>query len=1071
MVARLFLLNVSMKITKLVLCRVFVCLLMFLHNSSLKAAAVEKTIYLTVGSSVTLSPWNDSNFSGYKCASTACKADDASAFTINVSSTTQTQYQSYSSTYQKGYYSSYSVRALKSGVYIVRGTGTCYKYSFGSTTVGTINVVYHIVVSEKPVVTSISIPEALALKIGDGYTFSPVIVEKGASTTLTWSSSNPNVVSVTSGGSVMANSVGSSIIRCTATNGVSAQCIVTVNPVLAGSVSLNHQELTIEEGCTETLVATVFPANATNKEILWNSSDPAVVLVGTNGQIAGLKAGWAVISATTTDGSNKSATCLVNVTAKPVYIESISLDKESLTMTRGGEAQLSARLTPSNVTNDRLVWKSDDATCVTVDANGTLKALKPGTTVVSATTTDGTNLVASCQVTVNEKEVSSFDNIIYFNASTGVVGNTVTLPLMMNNKDAITAIQFDLALPDGMEVVKNADGSAYDIRFNAQSSRANGSTHSISSALQADNSVRVLCFSVGLDLFSGNSGAVLDIPLSVASDMEAGKYYVTLNNIVLTGKDGEKYSIDSYSAMINVVTVSPGDVNADGDVDVADVVAIAKYILGNRSDMFVEAAADMKADGTIDVADIVVLANSILGKATPSFVKKRTAKSETLESKEANIGVEISPFVMTPGQKSKVLTLDMYNPGTEITAFQLDLTLPEGLEIDLNRRGTAYNLSFNTDADRTDASYHTLSSAKLDNGDVRVLCYSLSLSTFWGEDGAIINIPVTASSDMPAGVYDLIIKNIVLTQTDETKIVPDAYRASIVIGDGGDVRAIKLRGNYSDETIRNFSEAFSSNEAITSIDLGEATIREGVTEELTTANPNTLLYMTEEQSLGNRKNVVVGDQCEMLELTDNMPFCAPKSFMAHEAIYTRNVPGEGWYSLCLPFAPTADPMVKIEKFTGMNELEREVYFEKVDALEPYIPYIFKTNGSSVSFGGNSVEVAATPDEISDGAFVGNLSEMKMPCAAGYYALKPDGSGFALTSETAYASPFRAMIRTNGTAHDVRQLLIIHDGGMTDGVNAVNAVGRPSMIYDIKGMKTTANNKGVYIRDGKKFIKR
>lgn len=1024
---------------------------------------VEKSITVTLGKSFNLDPIYDVGITSYwdqqKASFFKLVVEDELAFSTEVLQ------------YGNSNHKVVKLTPNKKGVYLyaiwIRYNDNFYCAS------------YHITIDE---VTQIGIPSEINMTLGENYKIKPKLYPDGVESTITYAIGNSSVATVTkeknsiggytNNGIVTAIGVGTTTITCTASNGVSAQSTIRVNPILANNVFLNHQELTIEEGCTETLVASVSPDNTTNKEVVWSSSDPAVVLVGTNGVIAGLKAGWAVITATTTDGSNKSATCLVNVTAKPIYIESISLNKESLSMTKGEETQLSARLYPTNVTNDRIVWKSSDTSCVSVDEYGTLKALNAGDAVISAETSDGTNLTVSCKVTVKEKDISSFDNIIYFNTTTGIVGSAVTLPLMMDNKDNITAIQFDLALPNGMEVLKNEEVNAYDIRFNAEASRTNNSSHTISSALQDDKSIRVLCFSVGLDLFSGNSGAILDIPFSIADNMDAGKYYLELKNIVLTGKDGEKYSIDNYSTMINVATVAPGDVNADGAMDVVDVVAIANYILGKRSDVFVEDAADMNADGIIDVVDIVALANGILGKAEPSLARKRTIKNGDADGRDINVGVEIAPFVMEPGQKSKVLTLDMNNYGTEITAFQLDLSLPEGLEIDLNRRGTAYNLTFNTDADRTDATYHTLSSAKQENGDVRILCYSLSLATFWGENGAIINIPVTASSDMLAGIYDFSIKNIVMTQTDETKIVTDEYRGSIVIGDGGDIRSIKLYGTYSGEIIKDFSEAFSSNEAITSLDLEEASIKDGIVGKLTTANPNTLLYMVEEQSLGNNKNIVVGDQCEILELTDNMPFNAPKNFVAHEAIYSRNVPAQGWYSLCLPFAPTTDPQVKIEKFVDFNETEQIVYFEEEALPKPYVPYIFSTNGNNLCLRGSFVEIEATPNEIHDGAFVGNISEFQLPCIAGYYALKPDGSGFSVTEATAYVSPFHAVINTNGATHGLRNLSIIHNGNITDCINTLNDAGNQheDIIFNIQGIRTTMNKKGVYIRNGQKTIK-
>lgn len=1023
---------------------------------------VEKSITATLGKSFNLDPIVDVGvtYGSYSKASFfKFVVDDDLAFTSEV--------LQYGNTNHK----QVKVIPNKKGVFLY-GIWIRYNDNFYCAT-------YRITVAE---VTNIGVPSEINMTLGENYKISPDLYPNGVESTIAYTIGNTSIATVkneqnsiggyTKNGIITAVSVGTTTITCTASNGVYALSTIRVNPTLANNVILNHQELSIEEGSTETLVATVSPDNTTNKGVIWSSSDPTVALVSTNGVIAGVKAGWAMITATTTDGSNKSATCMVNVTEKPVYIESISLNKESLSMTKGEETQLSARLYPTNVTNNKINWESSDASCVSVDANGTLKALKAGEVIVSVTTSDGSNLTASCRVIVNEKDISSFDNIIYFHKATGIIGNSVKLPLSMNNKADITAIQFDLALPNGIEVLKNENGSAYDIQFNTESSRASVNSHSISSALQNDLSVRVLCYSVGLELFSGNSGAILDIPLSIADNMGTGKYYISLNNIVLTGKDGEKYSIDNYSTMISVAMVVPGDVNADGAIDVVDVVTIANYILGKRSDAFVESAADMNADGIIDVSDIVLLANGILGKAEPNLVKKRTIKSKEADSRDTNVGVEIAPFVMKPGQKSEVLTLDMYNYGTEITAFQLDLSLPEGLEIDLNRRGTAYNLTFNTDADRTDATYHTLSSAKQNNGDIRILCYSTSLATFWGDDGAIINIPVTASSDMQAGVYDFTLKNIILTQTDAAKIIPADYRGTIVIGDGGNVKSIKLYGTYSGETIKDFSAAFSSNESITSLNLEEAVIKEGTIEELTTANPNTLLYVTEGQSLGNSKNIVVGEQCEMLELTDNMPFSAPKRFVAQEAVYTRNVAAQGWYSLCLPFAPMIDSQIKLEKFIDFNEAERVVYFEEETFPRPYVPYIFKTTNNNVSFRGSFVEIEATPDEIRDGAFVGNLSEIESPCTTGCYALKPDGTGFSITGETAYMSPFHAIIDTKGTAYGLNQLSIIYNGSTTNCINMPNDGDKhgTDTIYNIHGIRTTINKKGIYIRNGQKIIK-
>ncbi|MUP32870.1 Ig-like domain-containing protein [Enterococcus faecium] len=78
------------------------------------------------------------------------------------------------------------------------------------------------------------------------------------------------------------------------------------------SVALNKTTLSLVVGSTETLVATILPANATNKNVTWSSSDSTIATVDTKGKVVAVKAGTTEITVNTVDG-NKSAKCTLTV--------------------------------------------------------------------------------------------------------------------------------------------------------------------------------------------------------------------------------------------------------------------------------------------------------------------------------------------------------------------------------------------------------------------------------------------------------------------------------------------------------------------------------------------------------------------------------------------------------------------------------------------------------------------------------------------------------------------------------------------------------------------------------------
>ena len=89
------------------------------------------------------------------------------------------------------------------------------------------------------------------------------------------------------------------------------------------------------------------------------------------------------------------AFCIVNVT--PKQVKSIIIDKDEMTLERGESAQLSVTVYPQDADDSSVEWSSENNEVATVDSKGTVVAISSGTTIIRATTNDGSNLTAECQ--------------------------------------------------------------------------------------------------------------------------------------------------------------------------------------------------------------------------------------------------------------------------------------------------------------------------------------------------------------------------------------------------------------------------------------------------------------------------------------------------------------------------------------------------------------------------------------------------------------------------------------------------------------------------------------------------
>lgn len=248
-------------------------------------------------------------------------------------------------------------------------------------------------------VTGITVnPTSLSLIEGETSNLVATVSPKDADNqTVIWSCNDGSIASVNNG-KVTALKAGSTTITAKSDDGgYTASCSVTVSPktIEVTSISLSKTELTLTEGDSDTITATVKPDDATDKTVTWSSSDTAVATVD-GGKITAIKEGTSTITAKAGD---KSASCKVTVEKRVVAVESVELDKDEIELVEGDSMTLVATVKPDDATDKTVAWSSSDKTVATVDKTGKVSAIKEGNAIITVTTEDGAK-TATCEVTV-----------------------------------------------------------------------------------------------------------------------------------------------------------------------------------------------------------------------------------------------------------------------------------------------------------------------------------------------------------------------------------------------------------------------------------------------------------------------------------------------------------------------------------------------------------------------------------------------------------------------------------------------------------------------------------------------
>lgn len=265
-----------------------------------------------------------------------------------------------------------------------------------------------------------------------------VLPEDADNKNVRWESSNEKVATVENG-IVTCKGYGTAEISATTEDGgFTAVCKVTAErkEILPTSITLDKADVTMNVGETTKLKADVWPTDADNKSVIWNSDNEDIAKVSSDGVVTAVKAGKTKVYATT-QANNLKAECEITV-LQPVT--GIEMDKASISFTYIGETvQLTAKLLPEDASNQNVTWESSD-TKVAIVSKGKVVCTGFGTAVIYAVSADG-GFMATCII----------------NATTGIEGITDDATQKVVKRYDITGREISQPV-NGINIVKTEDG-------------------------------------------------------------------------------------------------------------------------------------------------------------------------------------------------------------------------------------------------------------------------------------------------------------------------------------------------------------------------------------------------------------------------------------------------------------------------------------------------------------------------------------------------------------------------------------------------------------------------------------
>ena len=431
--------------------------------------------------------------------------------------------------------------------------------------------------------------------------------------------------------------------------------------VLVTSITLDRDNATMKAAETVSLTATVGADDADNKEIEWKSADESIATVDAAGVITAVAVGETDITATAADGSGIKATC--HVTVEPTLVTSITMSETALSVKKYHEATLAATVLPVTTTNKTLVWTSSNPTIATVDEEGNIKALLAGNTIIKATATDGSGIVAECNLTVTAPITGDSND----DDAVNIVDAVNTVNYILNKVTGTFVFEAADVNSDGTITVSDVTGTTSLIMAQSVAEKELTATRVMQVANTNDDADNLMFDQKGnnsLGVMLDNASSYVAIQADITLPVNAKTAQVKISDAVASTHQLSSVQIDANTLRVIVYSLAN---NALADAE--EIFSITSGDAFNAEDVQISNAIASDADAVgFKLNGRFNSTTSIRNNASDNIVSVKTIDGGIIVSGDTDAhivihttsGVLVKSFALSTGSCRVSLTKGIY---------------------------------------------------------------------------------------------------------------------------------------------------------------------------------------------------------------------------------------------------------------------------------------------------------------------------------------------------------------------------------------------------------------------------